>query len=225
MDALTSLMHEDATLSMPPYDLWLRGRDDIFTLVVRAGHRLQRLAGHPDGRSERLARLRAVQAERDGERLRSMGAAGARDRGRADRRADVLPRHRSACSRCSGSRLASTNCVEARRKSGPLRGEYVLEAHERDEVEELARRVPQSYLTAMAARGDLQARERVDGHGVRLDAAHVAAGDRRGRCGEELADTVAQPREIGAGDGTVDRELDGSLHLGAHRRTDRPHAR
>jgi RNA polymerase sigma-70 factor (ECF subfamily) len=31
LDALTSLIHEDATQSMPPYDLWLRGREDIFT--------------------------------------------------------------------------------------------------------------------------------------------------------------------------------------------------
>jgi RNA polymerase sigma-70 factor, ECF subfamily len=30
MDALTSLIHEDATQSMPPFDLWLQGRDDIF---------------------------------------------------------------------------------------------------------------------------------------------------------------------------------------------------
>jgi RNA polymerase sigma-70 factor (ECF subfamily) len=30
MDALTSLIREDATQSMPPFDLWLRGRDDIF---------------------------------------------------------------------------------------------------------------------------------------------------------------------------------------------------
>jgi RNA polymerase sigma-70 factor, ECF subfamily len=30
MDALTSLIHEDATQSMPPYELWLAGRDDIF---------------------------------------------------------------------------------------------------------------------------------------------------------------------------------------------------
>ncbi len=30
MDALTALIHEDATQSMPPYDLWLSGRDDIF---------------------------------------------------------------------------------------------------------------------------------------------------------------------------------------------------
>jgi RNA polymerase sigma-70 factor, ECF subfamily len=31
VDALTSLLHEDATQSMPPFDLWLTGRDDIFT--------------------------------------------------------------------------------------------------------------------------------------------------------------------------------------------------
>jgi RNA polymerase sigma-70 factor, ECF subfamily len=30
MEALTALIHEDATQSMPPYDLWLHGRDDIF---------------------------------------------------------------------------------------------------------------------------------------------------------------------------------------------------
>ncbi|HEY7206850.1 MAG TPA: sigma-70 family RNA polymerase sigma factor [Gaiellaceae bacterium] len=30
MDALTSLIHEDATQSMPPYELWLSSRDHIF---------------------------------------------------------------------------------------------------------------------------------------------------------------------------------------------------
>jgi RNA polymerase sigma-70 factor (ECF subfamily) len=30
MEALTSLIHEDATQSMPPFDLWLSGRNDIF---------------------------------------------------------------------------------------------------------------------------------------------------------------------------------------------------
>jgi RNA polymerase sigma-70 factor (ECF subfamily) len=29
LDSLTSLLHEDATLSMPPYPLWLRGHEDI----------------------------------------------------------------------------------------------------------------------------------------------------------------------------------------------------
>jgi RNA polymerase sigma-70 factor (ECF subfamily) len=31
MEALTALIQEDATQSMPPFDLWLRGRDDILT--------------------------------------------------------------------------------------------------------------------------------------------------------------------------------------------------
>jgi RNA polymerase sigma-70 factor (ECF subfamily) len=31
VDALTALMKEDAIQSMPPYDLWLRGRDNILT--------------------------------------------------------------------------------------------------------------------------------------------------------------------------------------------------
>jgi RNA polymerase sigma-70 factor, ECF subfamily len=31
IDGLVALLHEDATLSMPPYDLWLHGRDDIAT--------------------------------------------------------------------------------------------------------------------------------------------------------------------------------------------------
>jgi RNA polymerase sigma-70 factor (ECF subfamily) len=37
MDALTSLIHEDATQSMPPFDLWLTGRDDILTWWVGPG--------------------------------------------------------------------------------------------------------------------------------------------------------------------------------------------
>jgi RNA polymerase sigma-70 factor (ECF subfamily) len=37
MTALTSLIHEDATQSMPPYDMWLRGRDDIFEWWVGPG--------------------------------------------------------------------------------------------------------------------------------------------------------------------------------------------
>jgi len=31
LEGLTSLIREDATQSMPPYDMWLRGRDDMFT--------------------------------------------------------------------------------------------------------------------------------------------------------------------------------------------------
>jgi RNA polymerase sigma-70 factor (ECF subfamily) len=37
VDALTALIHEDATQSMPPFDLWLSGRDDIFTWWLGPG--------------------------------------------------------------------------------------------------------------------------------------------------------------------------------------------
>jgi RNA polymerase sigma-70 factor, ECF subfamily len=37
MEALTSLIREDATQSMPPFDLWLSGRDDIFAWWVGPG--------------------------------------------------------------------------------------------------------------------------------------------------------------------------------------------
>jgi RNA polymerase sigma-70 factor (ECF subfamily) len=37
MDALTAVIHEDATQSMPPYELWLSGRDDILRFWVGPG--------------------------------------------------------------------------------------------------------------------------------------------------------------------------------------------
>ena len=61
MDALTSLIREDATQSMPPYDLWLRGRDDILSFWVGPGH-MPRLPGITRRERERRARLRAVPA-------------------------------------------------------------------------------------------------------------------------------------------------------------------
>ena len=83
MDALTSLIHEDATQSMPPYELWLRGREDIFAWWVGKGAacRGSRVIADTDG--QRLAGVRPVQAARGRRRgLRTVGAAGARDRRR-----------------------------------------------------------------------------------------------------------------------------------------------
>jgi RNA polymerase sigma-70 factor (ECF subfamily) len=38
MEALTSLIREDASQSMPPYDMWLFGRDDILAWWVGPGN-------------------------------------------------------------------------------------------------------------------------------------------------------------------------------------------
>lgn len=37
MDALTALLHRDATQSMPPYPLWLRGRDELIAWMTGIG--------------------------------------------------------------------------------------------------------------------------------------------------------------------------------------------
>ncbi|MBJ7329608.1 MAG: sigma-70 family RNA polymerase sigma factor [Solirubrobacteraceae bacterium] len=37
MGALAELLHEDATQSMPPYPMWLRGRDELLTWMTGAG--------------------------------------------------------------------------------------------------------------------------------------------------------------------------------------------
>ncbi|GMA87588.1 hypothetical protein GCM10025868_28380 [Angustibacter aerolatus] len=38
MDALVSVLRQDATMSMPPYALWLSGVDDIVAWHVGPGH-------------------------------------------------------------------------------------------------------------------------------------------------------------------------------------------
>ena len=37
VDALTSLIREDASQSMPPFDMWLSGRDDVFAWWLGPG--------------------------------------------------------------------------------------------------------------------------------------------------------------------------------------------
>ena len=62
MDALTALIHEDATQSMPPYELWLAGRDDMLAFWVGPGACVPRLPARPD-HGQRPAGVRPVPAE------------------------------------------------------------------------------------------------------------------------------------------------------------------
>ena len=41
MEALTALLHEDATLSMPPFTLWLQGPEDVVAWMLGPGHGCQ----------------------------------------------------------------------------------------------------------------------------------------------------------------------------------------
>lgn len=38
MDSLVALLHEDATQNMPPFEMWLRGRDDLVAWFTGPGH-------------------------------------------------------------------------------------------------------------------------------------------------------------------------------------------
>ena len=38
IESLVSLLHEDATQNMPPYEMWLQGRDDIIAWMLGPGH-------------------------------------------------------------------------------------------------------------------------------------------------------------------------------------------
>ena len=93
IEALTALLHEDATLSMPPYELWLTGPRRHRGVAPRAGQPVPRLTPDPDP-GERHRRLRPVPAERPERRTRAVGAWGARDQGRQGDRAQLVPRHR-----------------------------------------------------------------------------------------------------------------------------------
>ena len=148
MDALTALIQEDARQSMPPYrHVAARPRRHPH-LVVRARHRLPGLADDPDGRRQRLAGVRPVQAERRAAatsrgrcRCSSSQAAGS-----SSSRSSSTPRR---CSRCSGCPPGSTGSTSASPANAISRTQ-------------LGRRVAELDLVAAPAGGQLQASEQID---------------------------------------------------------------
>ncbi len=106
MDALTSLIHEDATQSMPPYDLWLAGRDDILSWWVGPGGGCRNSRVIPTSlrtalpHSGSTSRARAVRATSRG---RSRCSRSRTARSSSSRSSST----RSACSRSSGCRSSS----------------------------------------------------------------------------------------------------------------------
>jgi RNA polymerase sigma-70 factor (ECF subfamily) len=101
MDALTSLIREDATQSMPPFDLWLRGRDDIFTWWFGPGIGCKGSRVIPTVAANGSPAFGQQHAERHGHGLQAHGRRGARDRrrpGSSSSRSSSTP---SGCSRSS----------------------------------------------------------------------------------------------------------------------------
>ena len=95
LDSLTSLLHEDATLSMPPLQLWLRGPAEIraWMLGTGIGCRGSRLVPTV---ANATPGIRAVPTRRSGRQLPTVGPDRRRDVSRQDHRAQLVPRHRAA---------------------------------------------------------------------------------------------------------------------------------
>ena len=95
IDALTSLIQEDASQSMPPFDMWLAGRDDILTwwFGPGIGCKGSRVVPTTQANGSPAFGQYKPSARR---RVRALGAPGARAFRGADRRVHVLPRHRDA---------------------------------------------------------------------------------------------------------------------------------
>ena len=111
MEALTSLIQEDATQSMPPFDLWLRGRDDILTWWFGPGIGCSGSRRRPDGQRERLAGVRPVQAAR-ATAATSRGrcrCSRSRTAGSSSSRSSSTPRPSSRSSACRRSSTGSPN--------------------------------------------------------------------------------------------------------------------
>ena len=101
--------------------------------------------------------------------------------------------------------------------------EDVGQAHELDELEQLAGRVAKLDAAVPTPRTELEASERVDRCGVRPDTRDVA-GDDPTATGEDGAHALAEPRQIRTRDRAADGEGD-LVRLGCgHRSLDRQDA-
>ena len=97
VDSFVALLHDDAVHSMPPFEMWLTGHDEIARFLLGPGIAMPRLS--PGAHlGQRHARVRAVPTERARRHARAVGAARGRDLGRPRRRHHLLPRHRTVLS-------------------------------------------------------------------------------------------------------------------------------
>ena len=221
MDALTALIHEDATQSMPPYDLWLSGRDDILRWWVGPGAGCRGSRVIPTTAANGAPAFGQYKPSERGEGYEPWALQVLELAGRPDRRAHVLPRHRDACSRSSACRSGSTRRRELEQRHSGRTSREPMNARAGRAARGVA--MPQPTAAAVAGARELQPRERVDRDGVgrrrrsrrrRATSAPLSL--------EQLADAVAEPGQVGARDRPA---IANAIVCGAdgHRDTDRRH--
>ncbi len=112
IEALTTLIQEDATQSMPPFDMWLLGRDDIMTWWFGPGIGCKGSRVIPVGTANGSPAYGQYKPSRDGgyepwalQVRRAVATAGS-----GSSRSSSTP---SGCSRCSAFRHGSTRSTRA----------------------------------------------------------------------------------------------------------------
>ena len=180
-----SLLQEDATLSMPPFDLWLQGADQIRAWFL----------GHGIGcKGSRLLPVNANGCPGSLSTGRARRAAGSRGRSRCSRSqtggSPISTRSStpSGCSRSSGCPPGSTR----RTPASPKRS---------SSSRQLGRGIAQPHPAAEPPRRELKARERLDRPGVRVRERGDVADEHLGARALELrARALAQGRRVGGGE-------------------------
>ena len=174
MDALTSLIREDATQSMPPFDLWLKGRDDILTwwFGPGIGCRGSRLVPTVSANgSPAYGQYKPVPTEATSRgRCRCSSSTTA---GSASSRSSSTRRRSSRCSGCPPGSRRRLRHADSAPPARSLRQD-VPQPHEEDERTEIVRCVAEPDPAASPAGRELEPCERIDRHRIRLDARDIA---------------------------------------------------
>ena len=192
MDALVALLHEDATMSMPPYD------------ALAAGPR-----AHPHAGSSRPARLRGLEAHpHDGQRLPAYGQyrRNADGSGYTPWGLGVLE--------ISDGRIVGINTFLDVERLFPLFGlppfrstpSASRQAAQLDEIAQLGRRAAHLQRAAEPARDQAQSRQRVDGRQLGGELADVARDLHVPPAGERMQ-PLARRRDVGARNGAQGHEF------------------
>ena len=200
IEALVSLLHEDATMSMPPYELWLRRRRRAPQVAARRRFRLPRARGSSPSR--RTGRPRSpsgapVVPAAASRRGRSTSSACQTDGSAGSTSSSIL-----TCFRCSGCRCgsgeqaghtgsSSRSPVKARRSRSSARAL-------RSRIARPDRRAVSWRRAQRADRGDVGVHEPPD---LARDEIDVAVG-------EEQPEALAEIGDGGAGNRSTDVEDD-----------------
>ena len=96
VDALTSLIREDATQSMPPFDMWLAGRDDILAWWFGPGIGCQGSRVIPAGSANGAPAFGQYKPSESGSGYDPWALQVLQTSKSGHRRVHVLPRHEAA---------------------------------------------------------------------------------------------------------------------------------